>query len=341
MLEPGRRHRSGEIKRLGRSAGDAQGDRNEEMRRFLQRIGIGKVFGRDAPEPRPAPFIVGCPRSGTTLLRLMLDAHPDLAIPPETGFLTEIVRMDEGSRSQLAAERFWGIITSYHTWGDFAIDRDDFKRELGRLHPFSVQAGLRLFYRLYARLHGKSQWGDKTPVYAHHMLNIHKVLPESYFIHIIRDGRDVALSLRSVWFSPGRDMVTLARKWCDDVLAARHAGKQCRNYLEIHYEDLVQRTAEVLNEICVFLELTMEASMLDYYVSAPRRLDELRDQLQPDGVTLITKQVRLRQQRLVQRPPDAERVGRWRKEMQADEVRAFEDVAGGLLKELGYECEGL
>src|SRR5947207_10054330 len=93
-----------------------------------------------APERRPpAPFVVGVPRSGTTLVRLMLDAHPDLAIPPETHFLPKLIRLvqeaDEAEDARAAALEF---ITTHRRWPDFGLEADDLRERLageGRLRP--------------------------------------------------------------------------------------------------------------------------------------------------------------------------------------------------------------
>src|SRR6185503_15592945 len=107
----------------------------------------------------------------------------------------------------------------------------------------------RSFYRLYANRHGKTRWGDKTPVYCKHIDAIRRVLPESRFIHIIRDGRDVALSLRQIWFSPGPDIETQAKYWSDCVRAARSAGLGRNDYFEIRYEELVLNPKATLKKV--------------------------------------------------------------------------------------------
>lgn len=83
--------------------------------------------------------------------------------------------------------------------------------------PALLAEGVRLFYRLYARRHGKARWGDKTLLYRLHLTEIEKILPEAHFIHSIRDGRDVALSLREVWFAPSQDISALVQDLGYDV----------------------------------------------------------------------------------------------------------------------------
>jgi hypothetical protein len=150
--------------------------------------------------PSAVPFVVGVGRCGTTLLRLMLDAHPNIAIPPETHFIPALA--DPGV-NESSCEEFFRIVTSSPRWADFHLDKALFRSALEKLNPFSQSDGLRCFYSMYADRFGKRCWGDKTPSYSLHMTLIQSLMPEARFIHLIRDGRDVALSYRGLWFGPG------------------------------------------------------------------------------------------------------------------------------------------
>ncbi|HEY9422755.1 MAG TPA: sulfotransferase, partial [Thermoanaerobaculia bacterium] len=236
----------------------------------------------------PAPFIVGVGRSGTTLLRLMLDAHPELALPPETGFLLPFF----ASGQQPTREEFLRQVTGFHTFADAGLSADRFGRELSRLPWFSLARGVRLFYGLYAERHGKRRWGDKTPVYGQHLPAIRGVLPEARFLHLIRDGRDVALSLRERWFAPSREVPDLARHWRDQVAATRAAGLRDAHYLEVRYEDLIFATRPTLERVARFLDLPFHAEMERYTETARLRLAEVQDQRRPDG-SVITREQRL------------------------------------------------
>jgi len=285
------------------------------------------------------PIIVGAPRSGTTLLRFMLDANSELAIPPETGFLAVADKLK--GRGEKLRDLFFETIVNYgeplRSWPDFEIPTEEFRVTLDQITPFNVADGYRAFYRFYAARHGKPRWGDKTPTYCRHLKAIRKVLPEARFVHIIRDGRDVALSLRRMWFSPGSDMETQASYWRDCILAARRAGTGHDDYLEVRYEELIHNTAETLQRICAHVDLTFEEQMLTYYTRVPERLQEHKGRSSPDGVTLLTQDQRLKQQQRTTEPPDPACVFGWKRTMDSDERRRFQSVAGDLLEELGYE----
>lgn len=287
----------------------------------------------------PMPVIVGAPRSGTTLLRFILDAHPDLAIPPETGFL--LLGPQFESRGDALREEFFRKVTNYPPeapgWMDFHLREDLFLKALSELDPFTVPEGYRAFYRLYAERFNKKRWGDKTPKYCFTMDDIERILPEAHFIHIIRDGRDSSLSLRRMWFSPGWDIEIQARHWSKFVKAARDGGSRCSHYFEIHYEDLILNTKETINKICDFIELDFNETMLRYYEQTPARLKEHRGRSRPDGTLLLTDQQRIAQQIKTTEPPDADYVFKWKTIMSYEERSLFEKAGGDLLRELGYE----
>src|SRR5262245_25471501 len=301
---------------------------------------VGKTLGAPKDHPPAMPVIVGAPRSGTTLLRLMLDAHPVVAIPPETGFLAHASALKSSGHS-LDADQFLDVITNFPpempTWPDFEIAAEDLRSELSRIPRFNVADGFRAFYRLYARRFDKSRWGDKTPGYALHITDIAETLPEAHFIHIIRDGRDVSLSWRQCWFAPSQDIKALAVHWQHYVAEGRRQGARCGRYVEVRYEALLRRTAEVLKEICAFLGLSYVPQMERYYERATERLKEHRGRRSRDGTRVIGYEDRLHQQRLATCPPDLSRIGAWRETMTRDERQDFEAVAGDLLRDLEYE----
>ena len=281
---------------------------------------------------KPAPFIVGVGRSGTTLLRLMLDAHPDLAIPGETHFLHQLAKFGCESRAQ-----FMEIVTGSETWDNLAIDASDLNTALDALSSFSLPDAIRAFYRLYAAHHGKTRWGDKTGFYLRSMQGIEHLLPEAHFIHVIRDGRDTALSRQGLWFGPGDDYVALAKFWVDGIEAARAQAPHLAHYGEVRFETLVADPKGTLERICADLDLAFDPAMLDYHEAAPSRLAEYKRPFGPADRTPGDLATFLSIHERVQTPLDETRIGRWRGDMAREDRERFESVAGPLLRELGYE----
>jgi hypothetical protein len=286
---------------------------------------------------RPAvPFIVGFARSGTTLLRLMLDSHPELSIPPETHFLPEVASI--AACRGLASDDFCSAIVGHQRWPDFCIDPLSFRSQLGLIDPFDVPAGIRCFYALYAAKFGKHRFGDKTPAYREHLRLIEDLLPEAHFIHVIRDGRDAALSNRTVWWRrEGSPSVgEYAREWAESIVSVRRQASGVQKYLEIRYEDLVTRTRKVLFQVCDFLELPFEDRMESFYLGAASRMSELKDLYQNDGALMAYRQERIQIHRLTSFPPDSSRVYSWRAQMTQQEIEEFKLHAGDLLTSLNY-----
>ena len=191
------------------------------------------------------------------------------------------------------------------------------------------------FTRLYALRFAKPRWGDKTPGYVKHTRAVQDLLPEARFIHIIRDGRDVAVSLIEEWRASGRVMsvTRAAERWVSKISVGREQARELRFYLEVRYEDLVLDSESVLRRICDFIDLPWHPDMLEYHRSAPERVAEL---VAPDATGTLSAAKRQAKHAWTSSPPEASRIARWRTEMSADALSEYERVAGRLLAELGY-----
>ena len=291
---------------------------------------------RGADVPPPAPFVVGVGRSGTTLLRLMLDAHPQMAIPPETHFIPELIAR---ARLRVSADELVSEIVAARNWDDFGLDADGLRARVAALGEARAAPILRVFYSLYAERHGKPRWGDKTPIYVKRMRLIADVLPEARFVHLIRDGRDVALSRRRRGMGEGKPIAAAAERWRRRITLARRQAQRLRGrYLELRYEDLVEEAEPCLRRVCEHCELDFDPAMLAHHERAAERLTELGHDLPATGGRRARAGgERIAAHALAARPASGERIGAWRAEMSAAEVAEFEAVAGELLAELGYD----
>jgi hypothetical protein len=226
---------------------------------------------------------------------------------------------------------------SHRRWGDFHIEGDLLARRIAALEPFDLSEALRVLYDLYAQRFGKPRWGDKTPPYVHRMNLIQSLLPEAYFIHLIRDGRDVALSAKDLWFGPN-SVEEAAQKWRSLIEKARRQSRKLPHYLEIHYEDLVSNTESTLRKISSFVDLPWDPNMLSYHKTAEERMREIhRDVMAPKGKRVVRGEERTAIHSLTNKPPQRNRIGRWRHEMNTTDRERFEEIAGETLRELGYD----
>jgi len=293
---------------------------------------------RDRDAGPPAPFVVSSPRSGSTLLRMMLDAHRELAIPSETHFVPALIEsFDDADPS---AESVVATLRGHRRWDDFHLDPDALLTSLHRAEPLTAGNAIRAFFGLYAESRGKPRWGDKTPEYVEHMRQIERALPEARFVHVIRDGRDVALS-RTKWRMKrvGRKppVERLAKKWKKAITIARRQGNRLGHYLEVRYEDLVGETEPALRRICEFAELEFDPAMLHYHEGAAERLEEIAHTLpEREDRTALAAEARLSKHEMTTKPPERDRIFAWRGEMSEEDLATFEAEAGDLLAELGY-----
>jgi Sulfotransferase family len=294
---------------------------------------FSRLRGRGRSAGPPAPFIVGVARSGTTLLRLMLDAHPELAIPPETHFIPKVVKVcDEPGDPR---ERVFELISTHRRWPDYGLDADELRERLDRIDPLTAGGALRAFYGLYAEKQGKPRWGDKSPSYVRRMRRVESALPEAHFVHLVRDGRDVALSQVEVDFGPNA-VEDAARDWVEGIGKARRQARRVRRYTELRYEDLVADPEPPLHRVCEFVELPWDATMLDYHEGASDRMAEVTRDFERGSGPAIPASVRAERHTRVAEPPQRARAGRWRNDMSPADRERFEAIAGDLLVELGY-----
>ena len=186
-------------------------------------------------------FIVGCQRSGTTLMRLMLDSHPNVSCGPETRFLQDFAKLTSDSWDRLS---LYGFPKSY--WLDKSAEFFD-----------SFQAE-------YAKSRGKTRWADKTPRYALSLGYINELFPNCQIVHVIRDGRDVVASHRDRWGY--WSAVKAVEKWPRYIRAARRVGERLADdrYTEVRYEELVLRTEATMRELLQFLGEPWDDAVLHY-----------------------------------------------------------------------------
>jgi hypothetical protein len=246
----------------------------------------------------------------------MLDRHSQLAVPDETYFVPQLA---DRHLLRLDPDEFVDDVSRVVEW-DLPLDK-----VRARLHDgMSVGAAIGTVYAVYAEERGKRRWGDKTPMYMQNLRLLERLFPDALYVHLIRDGRDAALSFLSMprgivtetWMHP-RTAADFACQWHTEVTAARRLGRRVGSrYLEVRYESLVDDVEAVLRRICELAGLEYEAGMADY----------------AGNVDVSAKP---HQQRLTQ--PPTKGVRDWRAQMSADDVAAFERVAGDLLRELGYE----
>jgi hypothetical protein len=259
----------------------------------------------------------------------MFDSHPELAVPGESYFITELLpRRPTYEREVFDAERFvddvitlgWTSRRDVPTWIDrWKIDKEVLRQAVTRSSPRTYADAVRSVFRCYADWKGKPLYGDKTPAYIRSIEVIASLLPEARFVHLVRDGRDVALAFQAAPFGP-RTIEEIALHWRARTLAGRMSGRRLgpERYMEVRYEDLVARPDEVLTNITEWLGLRFYPEMLDH-----------RDSVK--GLKLGFESAHQNVLKPVQTG-----MRDWRNQMPRDHLERFELVAGDALEEFGY-----
>jgi hypothetical protein len=266
-------------------------------------------------------FIVGHPRSGTTLLRFILSSHTRLYIPEETGFIPFLHVDPEQALTQKDVQNLLARIGKLnYLWRDVVQNPSQFYAGLPhkKLSDF-----LDALYQLQVAKFAALRWGDKTPLYVQYLPVINKIFPNAQFIHLIRDGRDTALSARKKWGtkSPYMDIYYLLMNWVRNVDAGQQAGQWLghERYVEIKYEEFVANPEPQVRKVCGFLNVEFEPEMLDHTPLAhfigqgPNEHYEVLSPIHQDSV------------------------GRWRTEMSEFDQKLAAILAGKQLKKLAYE----
>ena len=277
---------------------------------------------------KPPVFIVGCPRSGTSYLyHLLLSAggfaqfrtqmnvfdvlepiYGDLGVPKnKVKMMNKWLQSKAFEVSGLEAEEITAKVCSEcRGAGDF----------------------LRIVMEEIARRQGVDRWIDSTPTNIPHLLRIKKDFPDAKFIHIIRDGRDVALSLdKRGWSRPlpwdgKKGLLAAGLYWEWIVRKGRKLGVTLNpDYLELRYEDLVNQPAQTLEGLAVFL-----AHDLDYQRIQQTRIGSVKNPLTSFKEDLERGQFKP--------------VERWKERFPPDQLVLFESLVGDCLQELGYVLSG-
>ena len=256
-------------------------------------------------------FVGGAGRSGTTLLRVILDSHHNIACGPELKVIPTLCGLWHDFQTSMAAPL-----------REYLLTQQDVNDIVGQMI-------LRLLekYRLQS---GKSRVAEKSPNNVYFFEHLNHMFPESPLIHVIRDGRDVVCSLLTMdWFNPKNgqrlkhttDARHAAEYWANSVRAGQAAARQkpsvARRYMELRYEALVTDPAPTLRQLFDFLGEPWDPAVLQYHEKGRNLAGE-------SSASQVSRELY------------TSAVGRWQRDLKAEDRAAIKDVAGDLLVELGY-----
>jgi sulfotransferase family protein len=268
-------------------------------------------------------FIFGAQRSGTTLLRLMLNAHSKVAIPEEGGFWMPLLRKFKKNFNKriksTELEKYIEYINNSPQYKLWCNDDSNSFENIKKKKEVTLSYIMSTVYENYAKSKNKILWGDKTPSFFRMIPVLSKLFPNAKYIHIYRDGRDVYLSWQAI-DKTKRNISLIALEW---VYKLKRARKDLENIdskkvIEVKYESLVSKPEENLKKICNFISIEYEETMLDFWKSSNQFIGAHHSKLINSPVSLSS-------------------VAKWKKKLSNRQISKFEIIAGKILKENGYE----
>jgi hypothetical protein len=266
----------------------------------------------------------------------MLDRSPSLKMLFEVGFVPHLAsRRDEYGDFSTPQQR-WYFVRDLQlrgaTCGSRAFDKikevseDEAETVLREAAPVDYPKAVDAVFSTAAQKDGKPRWGEKMPEYVFHVEWLASAFPGSHIVHIIRDPRDVAASVRRAGWKP--TLTDAALFWKNRVSAARSGGRAVDGdrYHEVKYESLVQNPLEEIRELSRRIDIQFESEMMVPHESGTDAIPDAHQKL--DHFSLLD------------RPIDDSRAQAWKRELSRSEIADVESVAAPLMNEFGYEATG-
>jgi hypothetical protein len=282
--------------------------------------------------PKPFFFILGRPRSGTTLLRFLFDAHPDVCIPFEGKVIwdmfipfSQIQIWNEDSINNLVEKLLQ--IERVEKWG---IDVNALKNTFKSLDSKpEYQVFIKIVYQHYKSEYDKNTaciFGDKNPTYSLFPGTMLRLIQDAKIIYLVRDPRDHIISMKKARLGNG-NIVRMAIQWkiaLKDILNIKVHNPE--SVFILKYEDLVSEPEKKLQAFCDFLGIQFNPVMLNFYF----KKDKYTDLFRVDGVDE-------RFHSKLFQPVTPSRTNRWKTEMNPQEIALIELCVRKLATHSGYE----
>jgi hypothetical protein len=291
---------------------------------LLDKQPAGSNPARGARSKAPV-FVLGCGRSGTKLLYHTLLSAGGFAVYHAESNAFNLIGLRFGSLAKRENRRtlldHWLRSKLFYRSG---LTREEIEPKiLEQCH--NAADFLRILMETIARKQGVERWAESTPLHLLYLPLIKRLIPDALIIHIIRDGRDVAVSLHRIgWIKPlpwdkKRRLLAPALFWRWIVSKGRKYGRSmAEDYMEVHFEDVVQKPRETLARLGAFIDHDLDYDRIQK--NAQGTLRDPNSSFRGDG-----------------QEKEAHPIGRWKTLLSAAEIAQVESLTGNLLHETGYE----
>lgn len=272
-------------------------------------------------------LIVGAARSGTTLLQYMLRSHPDVSLPTSEShffipFYERQKEFDDLSKLDNIQHLLDEIYSSHRYFFDENMHGIKFNavqlaEEIHQQQLINIPDIISFIFQKNATAEGKLRWGDKTPYYVLHLETLLQMFPNAQVVHLIRDGRDCALSMiERRWDLSIFNYYHAAYTWNKYVMAGKAFGKKHPDhYFEIRYEDILDQPETSIKNLCAFLDIDFNESVINFGKS--------------DGSGKTP---------LLQKPLQKNNQAKWKDKLSRRQRLTFEALASETLRGCDYEA---
>ncbi|MCK5612777.1 sulfotransferase [Candidatus Pacearchaeota archaeon] len=253
-------------------------------------------------------FIVGSPRSGTTLIRLIFNSHSKIAVPDETNIFGWLFERPfyKNWLPRLSKENF--LLSK--SLGEDIVRKFDRQPAVERVDNKKI---VDFLFSRYAAKCGKLYWGEKTPTHSRYVAQIRATYPNSTIIYMVRDPRAVVASSKryfhkkrgavDFWISP--DISNAIKMWRESIA---EAIRNKEDLYFVYYEELVREPEETLTRLTETLGVPYEKKMLDYYKNSPNVTSAANEDKVLEWHRETTRQV------------NAENIDKWKNELTKEEI---------------------
>lgn len=288
----------------------------------------------------PPFFILSNPRSGSSMLRIICESHSKLCVPPESGFMEWWYPkygewQVEDSKNKNMVNDFVADLMSSKKIETWHLDATVLAGLIQSEVPRNYAALISLVYITFAKMKGKqlNYWGDKNNYYIHKTELLHRLYPNAKYIHLVRDGRDVATSYMALKnikttspYAPklNSEIKEIANEWNQnnrdllDFFTKIESGR----VLRIRFEDMLENLEDTCKNLCAFLNIPFETRMLHYY--------------EWNKINIIEPPETMAWKKKTLEKPDMNSVGKYQKILSEKEIELFNNIAQEGLKEFGY-----
>ncbi|HEX9757383.1 MAG TPA: sulfotransferase [Nitrospiria bacterium] len=215
-------------------------------------------------------FVVGAARSGTTMLQLIINAHPKIAIFGEIHYFDQILQIKRFIPSMSRdedLEKFFSFVRRIRAF-QFLPGIEEIlsgvKDRMLVIKSRTYEGFYRILLEEYAKIKGATRFGEKTPGNVRHIDQLFRIFPNAKVIHIIRDPRDVVASSLKMP-DASKDIIIHALSWASDIVLGNHFSNREESYIEVRYEDLTQHPKEEMERLCRFVGEEYSETMLEFY----------------------------------------------------------------------------